>query len=390
MRNVPYEVNLIHRRHRAPGSYNGGKNAPGGRVGLEPRKGERRHVNILRIGMPGHLLGSYAQLLAKQGIAALWTVLLILGIGALSLETVKAQSASPVSSDILALVDGETISVREFEAYFQRYLRQKLYHGGSQERVRELRSEALDQMILARLVAREIERRNIDGNQQAVEEEIEALKQRYGSSDRWAEFQAKLPALRQHLYEKSRSDVLKARIEEVAEPDESDLMRYYEGNLGLFTQPEAWSLSVILVGVPPTAVSQEWRVAETKSQDLYTRILGGADFGVIAKAESNHESAASNGSLGLTHKGQLAPEIESALETIAMGEATPPIKVLEGYALFKKHGVRPAQVQPFTLVRQRVRGLYLREKRKQQWDQFTKDLKADAQITVYNRGDASE
>lgn len=340
--------------------------------------------------IPGCAAGGSARLWTKLGCVALWIGLLALGFGALSLGPVRAQGAHGVPLDVVAVIDGESISQKEFEAYLQRYLRQNLYHGGSQERLSELRSQALDQMILERLVSREIERRGIGGDQQAVEQQIAALKQRYGASGRWAEVEAKLPALRQHLYEKSRSEVLRTKIEEIAEPDEAALTRYYEGNLDLFTQPEAWSLSVILVGVPPTAATQDWRVADTKSQELYAEIMSGADFGAVAKANSTHESAASNGSLGLVHKGQLAPEIESALESIAVGGATPPVRVLEGYALFEKQGVRPARVQPFALVRERVRGLYLRDRGKQQWDQFTENLKANAQITVHVRRDAAE
>ncbi len=340
--------------------------------------------------IPGYADNRSARLLAMLSYVASWIGLLVLGLGALSLGPVRAQGAPVVPPDIVAVINGEAISLGNFEAYFQRYLRQKLYHGGSPERVRELRSDALDQMILERLVAHEIERRDVGGNQQAVEQQIAALKRRYGASDRWAEVETKLPAMRRHLYEKSRSDVLRAEIEEIAELNESDLTRYYEDNLDLFTEPEAWSLSVILVGVPPTAVSQEWQAAEAKSQDLYAQISGGADFGAIAKANSSHESAASNGSMGPVHKGQLAPEIESTLEAISVGEATLPIKVLEGYALFKKQGVLPARVQPFAQVRERVHGLYLRERRKQQWDQFTENLKANAQITVHERGEAAE
>ncbi len=334
--------------------------------------------------------GHSGQLWNKLGIAASWIGLFVLGAGALGLEPAKAQGAPISPPGVVALVDGQPISLGDFSAYFQRYKRQKLYHGGSPERTRELRSEALEQMILERLVSREIERREIGGNQRAVEQQIAALKQRYGESDRWAEVEANLPALRQHLYEKSRSEVLRAKIEETAEPDEADLADFYEGNIGLFTEPQAWSLALILVGVLPTAVSEEWQVAEKKSQDLYAEIVRGADFGVIAKANSSHASAASDGSLGLVHKGQLAPEIELALEGVSVGGATPPIKVLEGYALFEKQGVRPAKVQPFAQVRERVRGLYLRERRKQQWDQFTESLKVNAQITVHEWGDAAE
>ena len=390
MCNVPREIMMIRRRNLAPGSYNGGGSVPSGRGGLEPGKRGRRHGRMLETAIPGRLPGSSAWLLAKLGFAASWTGLLFIAIGALNLESAKAQGAPLVPSGVVALVDGESIALGDFEAFFQRYLRQKLYHGGSREQVRELRSEALDQMILERLIVREIERREIGGDEEAVEQQIAALKQRYGTSDRWTEVQTNLPALRQHLYEKSRSDVLRAEIEEIAEPGEADLTRFYEDNLSLFTEPAAWSLSVILVGVLPTALSQEWREAEAKSQDIYTRILDGSDFGAIAKTDSNHESATSNGWLGLTHKGQLAPEIELALEAISVGETTPPIKVLEGYALFKKQGVRPAQVQPFALVRQRVRELYLRKRKKQQWDSFTEDLRANAQISINEWGDASE
>lgn len=322
--------------------------------------------------------------------AAIVVAPLALGLGAFALDSVPAWGAPEVPPGVVASVDGEAISRSEFEAFFRRYLRQNLYHGGSEARLREIRSSALDQMILERLVAREVERRGIAGDPQAVDRQIAALEQRYGMSDRWAEVKKKLPVLRQQLLLKSRSDVLRMQIAEIAEPDESQLARYYRENIELFTEPMAWDLSVILVGVPPSALSDAWRAAEARGQELYQQLRAGEDFAALASTESTHESSAAGGVLGLVHKGQLAPEVEAALEAVDVGQVTPPIRVLEGYALFKKEGVRPTRVRSLEQVRERARGLYVREQKKRLWQRFTEELKTNARITLYEQVDAAE
>ena len=349
-----------------------------------------RHDRSVRSWIRRHTAGTLARLAFGLARVVVRAVPLVLAFAVVNLAPAKAQSAPVTSLDIVAEIEDEPISAGEFEAYFQSYLRRKLYHGGSEEQVRALRSEALEQLILERLVAREIEQRGIPGDPEAVERQIKALEQRYGTSDRWAEMQQNLPALRRHLLEKSRADVLRAAIEDIADPGEADLLRFYDDNPELFTEPMAWEVAVILVGVPPSALSEEWRTAENKSQDLYERLVAGNDFAALAAAHSSHESAAASGSLGFVHKGQLAPEVEAALEDIPIGQVTPPIRVLEGYAVFRKLTVRPARVRPFDSVMERARDLYVRQGKKAKWDDFATNLRANAQVTVYMQGGAAE
>ena len=356
----------------------------------EMRRIGNRYESPVQSWIRRRTAGNTGRLAPGLARVAVWAAPLVLAFAVACLTPAKAQDAPVTSHDIVAVIEGEPIPTGEFEAYFRSYLRRKLYHGGSEEQVRALRSDALDQLILERLVAREIEQRGIRGDPEAVEQRIKVLEQRYGTSDRWAAVQQNLPVLRRHLLADSRAAVLRSRIEEVADPSEEELLRFYDDNPVLFTEPVAWEVAVILVGVPPSAASEEWRTAEIKSRDLYERLLAGDDFAALAAAHSTHESATSAGAMGLVHKGQLAPEVEAALEEISVGQATPPIKVLEGYAVFRKLAARPARVQPFSSVMDRARSLYLRERKKAKWDHFTRDLRANAQITIYKHEDAAK
>ncbi|RMD61805.1 MAG: hypothetical protein D6826_08980 [Alphaproteobacteria bacterium] len=291
----------------------------------------------------------------------------------------------PDPDEVIVTVDGAAITVGEFDIYFRRYLRQKLYHGGSPERVRELRNEAMARLIDDKLVLNEAIRRQIPPDTEAVDMQMAALKERYGNSARWSEFEPRLPAMRAYLLERSRINVLRRRIESGTALDEAQVRAFYEANPDLFTEPPAFHVAVILIDVPPWGTSEDWRRAQKKAEGIHARILAGEDFAALAKEFSRDKTAQSGGDMGFVHDGQLAPEVQKALDSLSVGETTAPVRVLEGYALFRLLGERPAHLQPFEVVRERAKKLALRTQREKRWQQLLSNLRANAQITFNGR-----
>jgi len=75
---------------------------------------------------------------------------------------------------------------------------------------------------------------------------------------------------------------------------------------------------------------QEERIHKA-ADDLETQIQNGAPFQSIARQFSQSPSAAAGGDIGWVHDGQLAPELNAALEKVQIGGVTPPIRSAGGY-----------------------------------------------------------
>jgi peptidyl-prolyl cis-trans isomerase SurA len=67
------------------------------------------------------------------------------------------------------------------------------------------------------------------------------------------------------------------------------------------------------------------------AEGLETQLRAGAPFNTVARQFSQNPSAAEGGNIGWVHEGQLAPELNNALEKLGPGEVTPPIRSTGGY-----------------------------------------------------------
>ena len=81
---------------------------------------------------------------------------------------------------------------------------------------------------------------------------------------------------------------------------------------------------------PDELISEE--DAKTRLQQLLLRIKGGDDFADLARGHSvDSVSAADGGSLGWVSPGDLVPEFENAMNSLAPGEVSPAFKTQFGY-----------------------------------------------------------
>jgi len=303
---------------------------------------------------------------------------------ALALGILVAWPLSGATEPPVAVVGGTAITGDEYATYLRSYLRSKLYHGGSPDRVRELADEALERMIDDRLLGEAAGRRGIEGDKAAVAAQMDQLRTKYAGSESWPSIEPRLPDIEAQLLLRSRIEALKAEVTAVAAPGEAELSAFYAANPDLFTQPPASDLDLILIGVEPSALAPEWDAAQAKARTVRAAALAGRPFDQLARESSMHESAAQGGRLGLVHKGQLPEEAEAAVATLQPGDISEPVRLLVGYALLRLNSRRAAELQPFDAVRERVERVYRRDRAAAQWRDFIAALRAETTVETYD------
>jgi peptidyl-prolyl cis-trans isomerase D len=92
--------------------------------------------------------------------------------------------------------------------------------------------------------------------------------------------------------------------------------------------------------------------AKKKAENLAAQIKSGADFGTLAKANSDDQgSAANNGDLGFEGHDIHGPEFDKALYALQVNQVSEPVKTQYGYELIKLLEIKKAVVPSFDSVK---------------------------------------
>ena len=292
--------------------------------------------------------------------------------------------ATPAGDRILATVGGEVISAEEFRVNVHAAYRQRFYHGKVPEDQRlAFRREVAERLVDRRLLLQEALRRGIEPDEDWVKAQLEAAQVRYRRLPHWAERREELlQALREELETQSRIQRLKDEVEDLPEPDRPAVRAYYEAHPERFTTPQRLHLSLILLRVPPWAPPQDWEAARQKAQELLARIRKGASFAELAREYSADESAARGGDLGYVHAGMLSAEAQEVVDGLAPGQVSAPIRLLQGYALFRLEARTPPQLNDFARSEVRARQMLSQERKAQAWRRLLEELRRKTPITI--------
>ena len=201
---------------------------------------------------------------------------------------------------------------------------------------RQLRAKVLEILIDEKLQLQEAERLN-----------IRVSKREMATAMRRIERQNKLPEggfdefvrangfdrdslLGQIRAQISWSKVLRRRLQPVAEDEIDEVLSRLEADIG---KPE-YRISEIFIPVDAPA-----KAAETKriAADLVRQIRAGTPFSAAARQFSRGPTAAGGGQVGWVKPGQLAAEIDRAVQNLETDAISDPIETLVGYYIVKLH-----------------------------------------------------
>jgi peptidyl-prolyl cis-trans isomerase C len=121
---------------------------------------------------------------------------------------------------------------------------------------------------------------------------------------------------------------------------ELDLRSYYDSNKNEFEEAQGSHILIRFKGSKVPLKPNEKDLTEdealAKAQDIRKKIMDGADFATLAKAESDDTgSATKGGELGSFKRGQMVPQFDQAAFALPVGQISEPVKTPFGYHLIK-------------------------------------------------------
>jgi hypothetical protein len=172
-----------------------------------------------------------------------------------------------------------------------------------------------------------------------------------------------------------------AEIKRQAAGDEALLRAYYEAHKSEYQQIHARHILIRMQGspvqLPPGQKDLTDAEALAKAQEMRQKLVQGADFAELARAESNDlGSSSKGGDLGFLKHGQNLPSLDDAVFALPDGGLSQPIKTPYGYHLIRVEERKPTK--PFEDLRPELEKAVGTEASRK----FVENLKAKTTVVI--------
>lgn len=283
--------------------------------------------------------------------------LVLLGIVTACAVTAFAQSEERPVDEVIARVNSGVILRSAFEAAQKQVLEEMKGSGLKGEELEkkfnEMKPRILDELIHTQLLAQRAKDLSINVEPQVNQQLLRLMKENnceskecLGQKMREAGYDfeevtrllsenfSKEAVMGQEVYRKIYMGLT-----------EKEKREAYEKNKEAFTQPGEVTLSRIFI-----ASGKDPNQSLLRAKDIVTQARsGGADFAMLAEKLSEDELGKKNqGKLGASLKiNELAPDVKAAVENAQAGSVTDPVKLENGYYIFRVDERKEPKLLPF-------------------------------------------
>jgi len=298
--------------------------------------------------------------------------------------------AESVVDRVICVVNSDAVTLYELqdaEAYVVHETKQA---PSTPEEHAALREKTLAGIIEKRLQLQQAEREKIVIDDAEMKEQLDEIQKRLGAKND-AEFEQMVQAqglsldgLKKRLREQLLVERIKRRkVNLRISVTEEDIDQYLNANREKLETGLSFEARHILF-VPPAGAGEDgWQAARRRAEDVYTRVMGGAEFGELAREFSDDTGTAKNGGrLGVLKRGELAPDIEKAILRLSPGEHSPPFRSEVGYHLFELESKETLAGERLTQARNQIRDILYKQKYEVRLKEWLVEIRSKAIIEV--------
>jgi parvulin-like peptidyl-prolyl isomerase len=276
-------------------------------------------------------------------------------LAALTLVAAGCGDSDEVPADAVAVVDGSTITRASLDELLARA--KKSYAAQNRDfpkagtaEYQSLQTQAVAFLVQREEYAREAEELGLQISDGEITKKLDEVKKQYfeGNQAKFVKGLKDQGYTVETLREDLRSQLLTEKIYEKLTTDvkvtDGDIQKYYDENKSNYTVPESRSVRHILVKT------------KAEADRLHTQLTGGANFAVLAKANSLDPGSKDQGGKLTVSRGQTVEPFDKAAFALKTNQLSQPVKTEFGYHLIQPlAAVKAGSVTPFAQVKAQIK-----------------------------------
>ena len=304
-----------------------------------------------------------------------------------SAEPAAAKPLPATLPDVLARVNGDTITLKEVEDYIKNLEGQFGGLGAAEQRDQMYRG-VIDQMVGYKLLLQEATARKVIVPDAEVEAKIDEVRKQFPSEDLFMQTLISRNLTLARMRSDARGEIAITRLIETEIADKIALKPgqvedFYKQNPDQFKQPERVRASHILISVPEAADAAARTEARNRAQQILKDVKSGKDFAALAKQHSQDPGSAVNGGdLGFFQQGQMVGPFNDAAFSLKPGAVSDLVETQFGYHIIKVAEKQPGRTVPLDEVRPKVEQFLQHQNRESQTEAFVKALRAKGKVEI--------
>ena len=322
----------------------------------------------------------------------LFSLILVFFLAGNSTAQVVDRAVAVVNDEVILLSDLESTG----KAYFEK-VSESTPEASRAEALRNARNQVLDAIIEDTLIRQEAKKGKISVSDDEFKRSYEQILKQNGLTD--AQFMEKVKEsglTREEYNKKLRNQILSEKLINMDVRSKvivTDTMvkDYYDshskeqaatkGGYALLQMGFTWGQTPESRKSAPNLYADKMD-AKKRAEHAHQLAKEGQDFGELAKKFSNLPSAADGGDIGVFKEDDMAADMREAVIHLKPGEISDIIETPAGFQFFKliadKAGVDPQS--SYEAAKEKIRDILYREQLKKAFDDWIKNLKAQAYI----------
>ncbi|MDB8789972.1 peptidylprolyl isomerase [Romboutsia sp. 1001216sp1] len=316
--------------------------------------------------------------------------------------SVTACSNSPKGDGTVATVNGQKITVSEYETTLALYKQsveamygKNVWDTEVEKGVKyrdKFKENILDQMINVEVVYEQAKKDNLLPTKEEVDKKYNELKKNIDSDKEYKKDMEKIGANDEFLRTQQEQDLAvqnyKEHFDKTIKISDEEMKKYYEDHKKDYYKDEVKASHILVStqdknGKPLS--DEKKKEAKKKAEDLLKRAKLGEEFSELAKENSDDPgSAAQGGDLGYFSKGMMVPEFEKAAFNLKPGEISDIVESSFGYHIIKVTDKVNEQT-PYNDVKDSIKTILLNEKFTEQVTKLTKEAKIEKNKDVLDK-----
>lgn len=273
---------------------------------------------------------------------------------------------------VLARVGDEVITAGEFVREMEFRIQElQMRTGQNLEPDRRLRQALMSEMINGRILSVAARNAGVEVTDEELEAEFEQRKASFASEADYEAYLRRLGISEAELKKNIRSRLRVTRFVDRKAgdltPSDAEIEEAYETlkERGDLTRTEKTRDIAAILIAPDGESDEAWRAAEKRAGDVHDRLEAGEDFQELAREVSDEpQTAAGGGVLKEMEFGSFYPELEAAMDELAPGAYSRPVRSVKGWYLVTILKINEPGTMPLERVREMIARELVEQKRK--------------------------